>query len=125
MQRRTLLTLIGSAPAWPLAARAQRADKVRRIGVLMSVRAEDPIAQSAMAVFAQGLQQLGWQVGDNVRIDYRWGAGDTELFRKYATELVGLAPDVILANANSIVGYLQQATRTIPIVFVTTTDPVG
>src|SRR5262245_14488862 len=124
-RRKFLATVLGgAAAAWPLAARAQRADRMRRIGVLMNTTAEDPLGQAGSAAFAQGLQQLGWEVGFNVRVDTRWGAGDTERYRKYATELVALAPDVILATANSIVSALQQA-RTVPIVFVTTIDPVG
>jgi putative ABC transport system substrate-binding protein len=98
---------------------------VRRIGVLMSTAADDSLGQAWSAAFAQGLQQLGWEVGANVRIDYRWGGGDTERFRRYAAELVALAPDVIVATAASIVGDLQQASRTVPIVFVTIIDPVG
>jgi putative ABC transport system substrate-binding protein len=126
MRRREFITVVGGAAvSWPLAARAQQPNRMRRIGVLMNTTAEDPLGQAAIAAFAQGLQQLGWEVGSNVRIDYRWGAGDTERFRKFAAELVALTPDVILATANSIVGYLQQASRTVPIVFVTTIDPVG
>jgi putative ABC transport system substrate-binding protein len=98
---------------------------MRRIGVLMSTTADDPQGQTWNAAFVQGLQQLGWEVGINVLIDTRWGAGDTALYRKYSTELVTSAPDVILGTANSIVGDLQQASRTVPIVFVTTVDPVG
>jgi len=126
MRRRDFIKVIaGSAAVWPLAVRAQQSGRMRRIGVLMNTSADDPLAQASSAAFAQGLQKLGWEVGNNIRLDYRWGAGDTERFRKYAAELVALAPDVILATANSIVGYLQQQTRTIPIVFVTTIDPVG
>ena len=105
-------------------ARQQR-ERVRRIGVLMSASADDPDALAWISAFAQGLQERGWSVGSNVRIDYRWGAGDLDRFRKYAAELVALAPDVILATAGSIVAALQQASRTVPIVFVTTIDPVG
>ena len=127
MKRREFITLLGgAAAAWPLAAHAQQAaTKVRRIGVLMSASADDPDALAWISAFAQGLQERGWSVGGNVRIDYRWGAGDLDRFRKYAAELVALAPDVILAKAASIVGALQQASRTVPIVFVTTVDPVG
>src|SRR5580704_8618181 len=124
--RRQFVTgLSGTAVAWPLAARAQQGERVRRIGVLMSTAADDALGQTYIAAFAQGLQQLGWKVGTNVRIDTRWGAGDTERFRKYAADLVASAPDVIVGTAASIVGDLQQATRTVPIVFVTTIDPVG
>jgi len=115
--RRKLITLLGGAATWPLAARAQQAERMRCIGVLMNTTAEDPLGQAGSAAFAQGLQQLGWEVGFNVRVDTRWGPGDTERYRKYATELVALAPDVILATANSIVSALQQASRTVPIVF--------
>src|SRR5262245_38617533 len=127
MRRREFITLVGgAAAAWPLAARAQQAaTKVRRIGVLMSGSADDPDALAGIAAFAQGLQERGWSVGGNVRIDYRWGAGDVDRYREYAVELVALAPDVVLATAGSIVGAFQQASRTVPIVFVTTVDPVG
>jgi putative tryptophan/tyrosine transport system substrate-binding protein len=126
MRRRTFIALLGgAAAAWPLAARAQQGERVRRIGVLMSTSADDPDALAWISAFAQGLQERGWSVGGNVRIDYRWGAGDLDRFRKYAAELVALAPDVIVATAGSIVGDLQQVSRTVPIVFVTTVDPVG
>jgi len=125
MRRREFITLLGGAVAWPIAARAQQPGRVRRIGVLMSTAADDALGQAWSAAFAQGLQQLGWEVGGNIRIDYRWGAGDTERFRKYAAELVALGPDVILGTAASIVAALQQVSRTIPIVFVSTVDPVG
>ena len=125
-KRRDFITLLGgSAVAWPLPARAQQGERMRRIGVLMSASADDPDALAWISAFAQGLQERGWSVGGNVRIDYRWGAGDLDRFRKYAAELVALAPDVILAPAGSIVAALQQASRTVPIVFVTTIDPVG
>jgi putative tryptophan/tyrosine transport system substrate-binding protein len=126
MRRRDFIKgIVGSATVWPLAARAQQSGQVRRIGVLLSTPADDPLGQSWNAAFAQGLQQLGWEVGRNVRIDIRWGAGDTERYRKYAAELVALAPDVVIGTAASIVAGLQQASRTIPIVFLTTIDPVG
>src|SRR5262249_40889380 len=95
------------------------------IGVLMSQRADDPDAVAMTSAFAQGLQERGWVIGSNVRIEYRWGAGDLDRFRKYAAELVAFSPDVIVATAGSIVGALQQASRTVPIVFGTTVDPVG
>jgi putative ABC transport system substrate-binding protein len=126
MRRRQFLGVFGStAVAWPLGVRAQQLGRVRRLGVLMSTAADDAQGQAWSAAFAQGLQQLGWEVGGNIRIDYRWGAGDTERFRKYAAELVALGPDIILGTAASIVAALQQASRTIPIVFVSTIDPVG
>jgi len=124
-RRKFLATLLVGAAAWPLAARGQQREKMRRIGVLMSQSADNPDALARIAAFAQGLQEHGWRVGGNVRIDYRWGAGDVDRFRKYAAELVALAPDVVLATAGSIVGAFQQASRTVPIVFVTTIDPVG
>src|SRR5208283_2775946 len=109
MKRREFITLVGGAAAWPLVARAQQTERMRRIGVLMSLAADDPEGPSFITAFAQGLQALGWTAGSNVRIDYRWGANNTDLFRKYAAELVALSPDVILATAGSIVGDLQQA----------------
>src|SRR5262249_57980193 len=108
--------------AWPLAAGAQQGERVRRIGVLMSQSADSPDAVAMTSAFAQGLQERGWRIGSNVRLEYRWGAGDLDRFRKYAAELVALSPDVILAPAGSIVGALQQVSRTVPIVFVTTVD---
>jgi ABC-type uncharacterized transport system substrate-binding protein len=124
--RRQFISVLGGATvAWPLADHAQEPSRVRRIGVLMSNAADDPLGQAWTAAFAQGLQQLGWEVGRNIRFDYRWGAGDTDRFRSYAAELVASAPDVILANAGSIVAALEHASRTVPIVFVTTIDPVG
>jgi putative ABC transport system substrate-binding protein len=126
LRRREFFTLIGSAAAvWPLAAHAQQPDRMRRIGVLMTSAADEPESQANLAAFAQGLQELGWTVGRNVRIDYRWGANDLDRFRKYAAELVALAPDVVVGTAGSVVGALQQVSRTVPIVFVTTIDPVG
>jgi putative tryptophan/tyrosine transport system substrate-binding protein len=126
LKRREFVTLLGgAAAAWPLAARAQQRERMRRIGVLMSATPDDPYQITYLSAFMQGLQERGWTIGRNVRIDYRWGAGNTDLFRKYATELVPLAPDVILATAGSIVGALQKESGTVPIVFVTTIDPVG
>ena len=124
-RRKFLATLGGAAAAWPLAARAQQRWRVRRMGVLMWQSADDPDAPGRISAFAQGLQERGWIIGMNVQIDYRWGAGDLDRFRKYAVELVALAPDVIIASAGSIVGALQQVSRTVPIVFVMTIDPVG
>jgi len=126
VKRREFITLLGgAAAARPLAARAQPGERVRRIGVLMNLAADDPEAPARVAAFAQGLGELGWTIGRNVRIDYRWGAGDTEHFRRYAAELVALAPDVILASGALAVRPLLQATRTVSIVFVQVTDPVG
>ena len=117
--------LTSGAAAWPLAARAQQPERMRRIGVLMSLAADDPEGQARIAAFLQGLQQLGWADGRNVRIDTRWGAGNAEEIRKYAAELVALTPDAILASGGSVVGPLLQVTRTAPIVFTQTPDPVG
>src|SRR5262245_57338645 len=125
MKRRSFITLLGGAAAWPVAASAQQREQMRRIGVLMNLGSDDAEAQARNAAFLQGLQELGWTVGRNVRIEYRWGAGDAELFRRYASELVARAPDVILAVGGAVVPSLLQATRTVPIVFTGTPDPVG
>jgi putative tryptophan/tyrosine transport system substrate-binding protein len=125
VRRRTFITLLGGAAAWPLAARAQQAERVRRVGVLMSMAADDPEGQPRISALAQGMRELGWGVGRNLQIDYRWAAGDPDRIRKYAAELVALAPDVILANSTPLVAALQQATPTVPIVFVGVADPVG
>ncbi|MFZ2075660.1 MAG: ABC transporter substrate-binding protein [Xanthobacteraceae bacterium] len=126
MRRRDFITLVGGAAAgWPLAARAQRSDQMRRIGVLMSFAADDAAAQARLTVFLQTLQQLGWMDGRNVRIDIRWSASEPERIRRYAAELVAFMPDVILASTTPGVAALQQATRTLPIVFVQVADPVG
>jgi ABC-type uncharacterized transport system substrate-binding protein len=126
MKRRDFITLLGGASAWPLAVRAQQPERIRRIGILTSgATADDPDGQTRSAAFLQGLEQLGWIDGRNIRIDYRWGAGDADGMRKYAAELVTLAPDVIVASGTATVAPLLQATRTVPIVFVQVTDPVG
>jgi putative ABC transport system substrate-binding protein len=125
MKRREFITLIGGAAASPFAAKAQRAERVRRIGVLMPGAAEDPENKNRIAAFQQGLQELGWTDGRNVRIDYRWGGGDADRIRSTAVELVALEPDVIFAVASSIIIALQQVTHTVPIVFANITDPVG
>ena len=124
-RRELLAALGGAAAAWPLAARAQQAERMRRIGVLMNLAADDPEASARVTALAQGLQQLGWTVGRNLRIDYRWGAMDADRARRCAPELVALAPDVILAVSAPAVAALQQLTRTVPIVFVSVVDPVG
>jgi putative tryptophan/tyrosine transport system substrate-binding protein len=131
MRRREFIALLGgAAAAWPIAARAQQRERMRRIGVLTALPADDPEGMARIGAFLQELQQLGWTDGRNVRIDYRW-AGDeaerirTERIRKYAVELVELAPDVILVNGASGIRPLQEAMRTVPIVFVQVTDPVG
>src|SRR6266481_77211 len=125
MRRREFITLLGgAAAAWPLAARAQQ-ERVRRIGVLMPNAADDPEYQARMTAFLQELAQLGWIDGRNARIDTRWGVADADRIRKYAAELVALAPDVILANSSAALASLLQATRTVPIVFTAVADPVG
>ena len=124
--RRTFITLLGgAAAAWPMAARAQQTERVRRIGVLIPIAGDRPDAQANIAAFLQGMQQFGWTDGRNVQIDYRWGAGDADLIRKHAAELAALAPDVIFATGGPTVGPLRQATRTVPIVFAVVPDPVG
>ena len=126
MRRREFITLLsGTAAAWPLAARAQQDKRVRRLGVLYTWPANDPQAQTRNAAFLQGLQQLGWIVGQNVQIDYRWSEGNENDTRKYAAELVALAPDVIFTSGSSGLGPLRHATRTVPIVFALIVDPVG
>jgi putative ABC transport system substrate-binding protein len=123
--RREFITLLGGAAAWPLAARAQRPERVRRIGVFMHFAADDAEGQARIGAFLQGLQEFGWVIGSNVQLDYRWSAGDPERGRRDAAELLALAPDVILATGGATVGPLQQATRTVPIVFMLIPDPVG
>jgi len=125
VKRREFIALIGSAAAWPLAARAQQREKMRRIGVLAAQPVDDPQSQIRNAAFLQALGELGWNVGRNLQIDYRWAAADADRFRTYAAELVALAPEVILAIGASVVGPLLQVTRTMPVVFVQVTDPVG
>jgi ABC-type uncharacterized transport system substrate-binding protein len=126
VRRREFITLLGgAAAAWPLVARAQQSERMRRIGVLMPVAAGDPAAQARLVAFVQGLQEQGWTVGRNVQLDIRWAAGEPELFRRYAAELVALAPDVILGAVTTSVRALLEVTRTIPIVFASATDPVG
>ncbi len=127
MRRREFITFLGggAAVAWPLAAQAQQPERVRRIGVLMNRAADNPEGQDRLAAFHQGLQELGWSVGRNVRIDTRWGEDDADRERKYAAELVALAPDLILASDTLSVAALQHVSRTLPIVFAAVTDPVG
>ncbi|MET0706691.1 MAG: ABC transporter substrate-binding protein [Tardiphaga sp.] len=126
MRRREFIALLGGAAvAWPLAARAQQPERMRRIGVLMNLAADDPEGQARLTAFLQRLQQLGWTDGRNLRIDYRWGTGDADRYGRYAAELVALAPDVILAPIAAVVVALRRATRAVPIVFVQVTDPVG
>jgi putative ABC transport system substrate-binding protein len=126
LKRRDFITLLGGAAvAWPLAARAQQRERMRRIGVLTPFAADDPEGHGRLTAFAQGLQQLGWTVGRNIRIDYRWGDGKPDTMRKYAAELVALAPDLIVSDSSAATAPLLEATRTIPIVFGVVADPVG
>jgi putative ABC transport system substrate-binding protein len=128
MQRRDFITLIGGAAAmaaWPVATRAQQADRVRLIGSLSILAEDDPESRLRIAAFKQSLQELGWIEGGNVRIEARWAGGDDGLVRKHAAELAALAPDVILTSGSVTVRPVQQATRTVPIVFVQVVDPVG
>jgi putative ABC transport system substrate-binding protein len=126
LKRREFITLLGGAAVvWPLTARAQQPQRMRRIGVLMNQAADDPEAPARVAALAQGLGELGWNVGRNVMIDYRFGGGDAERIRHFAAELVSLAPQVILVTSSQAVAILLQATRSVPIVFVNLPDPVG
>jgi putative tryptophan/tyrosine transport system substrate-binding protein len=128
MRRRDFVrAIIGSATTWPLALHAQQSkpNPMRRVAALMPYSANDPQAQNRNAAFLQSLQQLGWTVGQNVQIDYRWSAGSEGDTRKYATELVALAPDVIFVSGSAAIEPLRRATRTVPIVFVLVPDPVG
>ena len=125
MKRREFIGLLGGAAAWPLIARAQQSESMRRVGVLMSVAADDPEGKARFAAFERGLQELGWVNGRNVRIETRWSGGKVDDARKYAAELIALTPDVILASGGAIVGPLLQLTRTVPIVFTQTPDPVA
>ena len=126
MRRRQFITLLGGAvAAWPIAGHAQQGERMRRIGVLMPFGEGHPVAQARLAAFLQGLQQLSWIDGRNVRIDYRWSAGDANRTRKFATELIALEPEVVMAFTSAAVAPLRQATSTVPIVFAVVADPVG
>jgi putative tryptophan/tyrosine transport system substrate-binding protein len=125
IRRREFVTLLGGAAAWPLVARAQLGERMRRIGVLMPLGADDPEAKARVAAFREGLQQLGWVDGQNVQIDIRYAGADIVRIRTYAAELVALTPDVILASGGTVMTPLQQATLAVPIVFTQTPDPVG
>jgi len=126
VRRREFITLLGGAAAWPLAARAQQSERVRRIGVLSGLPEDDAESLARRPVFEQALQVLGWTVGHNLRIDYRWNTdNDPVTIRKFAAELAALAPDVILASGNVVIAAMLQATRTTPIVLVQSVDPVG
>jgi putative ABC transport system substrate-binding protein len=126
LRRREFITLIGSAAAaWPLVARAQQGERIRRIGVLSTLPADDPEWHARLAALLQGLSELGWTVGRNVRIDYRLGAANVEQMRQHVADIVALTPDLIVANGTSAVGPLLQATHSLPVVFVQVADPVG
>src|SRR5262245_55647980 len=125
IKRRQFITLLGGAAAWPLAARAQQGERMRRIGVLMNSTATDATWQSYVAGFVEALRQLGWSESQNLRVDLRWNAGDAALARIYAAQLIGLMPDVILASSTTNLTIVQQATNTIPVVFVAVSDPVA
>jgi putative ABC transport system substrate-binding protein len=125
MRRREFITLLGGATAWPLAARAQQADRTRRVGVLVAFAEDDLDAQANITAFRQALEKLGWTAGRNVRIDYRWGGADPERIRAYAIELVGMKPDVVLAVSAQALQPLQEATNNTPIVFTQMGDPIG
>jgi putative ABC transport system substrate-binding protein len=124
LKRREFITLVGGAVACPLAARAEQSERVRRIGVLSGFSENDPEAQRRVTAFLNRLRELGWTDGRNIRIDYRWGAGDANRIRAYAAELVRLGPEVILVNSSSVLRPLQQETSSIPIIFVQVIDPV-
>jgi putative ABC transport system substrate-binding protein len=126
LRRRQFMSLLGgAAAAWPLAAHAQQPERVRRIGVLLNVAEGDPVGQGRLSAFVQRLKEVGWTEGRNAQLYVRWGAGDDELYRRYATELAALVPDVIVAVTSGVVAALQRATRTVPIVFAGVIDPVG
>jgi putative ABC transport system substrate-binding protein len=125
VKRREFITLLGGAAAWPLAVRAQQSERMRRVGVLMNLAEDDPESIARIRTFVQRLQELGWADGRKVRIEYRWAAGDTGSFHKYAEELLALGSDVILASTTPSLRALQNVTRSVPIVFVGVTDPVG
>ena len=125
MKRREFITILGGAAvAWPLALRAQQADRMRRIGLLIQLAEADLEGQARVAAFREGLQKLGWRIGDNLRIGYRWGTSNDERARAAATELLKMAPDAISANSSVALRAAQQATRTVPIVFTTVIEPV-
>jgi putative ABC transport system substrate-binding protein len=125
VRRRDFITLLGGAAAWPLAARAQQSERMRRIGVLLSVAESDPEGKAQLSGFTLGLAELGWIEGRNLRMEVRWGGGDVDQIRTFAKELVALQPDLIVAQGTPVTAALQRETRTIPIVFVVVTDPVG
>ena len=125
MKRREFITLLGGAAAWPLGARAQQGERIRRVGVLMGYAQNDPEARARSSVFLEGLQQAGWENGRNVQVDFRWGGANVDAYDALAKDVVEQQPDVILANTTPVTAALQRQTRTIPIVFVIVSDPVG
>ena len=125
MRRREFIAGLGSAAVWPITARAQQGDQLRRIGVLMNLAADDPEGQARLAAFLERLQEAGWTVGRNLRVDIRWRPVDAKQRSKYAADLVALAPDVILAETNDNITALRQANSAVPIVFAAVTDPVA
>jgi putative ABC transport system substrate-binding protein len=125
LKRREFISLLSGAATWPLAARAQQTERMRRIGVLMNLAADDSEGSARVGAFAQGLSEAGWTIGGNVGIEYRWGAGNADNERKYAAELLALAPDVIVASGSLAVESFQRLTRTVPIVFTLISDPIG
>jgi putative tryptophan/tyrosine transport system substrate-binding protein len=125
VKRRTFITLLGGAAAWPLAARAQQAERMGLIGVLMAYAESDPEGQAWVAAFREALQKLGWAEGRNIRIDTRWATPDVDAMQRLAKELVALQPDLILSQSTPTTAALLQHTRTIPIIFANIADPVG
>jgi putative ABC transport system substrate-binding protein len=125
MKRREVIALLGAAATWPVAARAQQAERIRRIGVLMPLAADNPEGQARVAAFRQGLEVLGWTDGHNLRIEYRWATGNVDNVRQHSAELAALGLEVVLAPGSTTVGSLVQASRNLPIVFVNVVDPVG
>jgi len=125
VKRREFITLLGGAAAWPLAARAQQGERMRRIGILLPATADNLEFQARVGAFLQGLQQSGWRIGRNVQIDTRWATAKAAEIRRHAAELAALAPDAIVAHGASTVGAMLQATRTVPIVFPVVGDPVA
>src|SRR5262245_43242718 len=123
-RRDVVAALCGSVAAWPFVAHAEPRERVRHVAVIMNASADDPEAPERIGTFQRALKDLGWIEGKNLQTEYRWGAGDLKLYRQYAAEIVSLAPDVIVATSGPIVAALQQETRTLPIVFTTTIDPV-
>src|SRR5262245_17728138 len=125
MKRREFVAILGAAAAWPLAGYGQQPERTRRVGVLIPTQENHPFSRASVAAFGRALADFGWVEGKNIRIDYRFAAGDPTLFKIYAAELAGLSPDAILTGSSVAVAALQQRTRTIPVVFAGVTDPVG